>query len=342
MNDKKKGANAGFWVATSLAIFFALCTATLFLAIIGIIMVKGTLSYVEEHQKRSLSEEVVEGAGPNKIVIIPVKGIITARSSKKYFYETPSMVDSLKDQLEQASEDDGVKAVILEIDSPGGGITASDIIHKEIIDFKERTGKKVIVSMQDVAASGGYYIAAAADKIIAHPTTITGSIGVIMPIINMADLVKKYGIEDISVTSGEMKNLASPFKKMTDRQRKILLDIVDEMHAVFMDVISKGRNMDIEDVRKLADGRIYTGAQALENGLVDQLGYNEDAILVAKEISGLKDATIIKYKKAFTLSEIFAVIMNNLSRNRTIEIDLKGITIDDDTPRFMYLWTGYR
>ncbi len=195
--------------------------------------------------------------------------------------------------------------------------------------------------MQDVAASGAYYISAAADKIISHPTTITGSIGVIMPLINIANLVEKYGIEDNSIKSGDMKSIGSPLKKMSDDERKVLYDIVDEMYTRFLDIIAVGRNMEIEDVRKLADGRIYTGKQALDNGLVDQLGYIDDAITLAKEITGLKEAKIIKYKRMFNLAEIFAGSIDNLFGNRTIKFSIYA-SADDDFPRFMYLWAGYQ
>ncbi len=247
----------------------------------------------------------------------------------------------MKQQLEQARDDNDVKAVILEINSPGGGITASDIIYNEVLEFKEKTNKKVIVCMQDVAASGAYYISAAADKIISHPTTITGSIGVIMPLINIDNLAEKYGIEDNSIKSGDMKSIGSPFNKMSDDERKVLNDIVDEMYTRFLNIIAVGRNMEIEDVRKLADGRIYTGNQALDNGLVDQLGYIEDAITLAKDITGLKEARIIKYKRMFNLAEIFAGSMDNLFGNRTIKFGIYTST-DDDFPGFMYLWTGYQ
>ena len=343
MNDNNKKSRVGFWISTSLAIFFFLCSVVLLSSLIVLLMIKGALSpHMEEGRIEKLAETVIEGTGADKILIIPVNGIITAQSSRKLFQETPSMVDSVTQQLEQARDDNDVKAVILEINSPGGGITASDIIYKEILEFKEKTSKKIIVSMQDVAASGAYYISAAADKIISHPTTVTGSIGVIMPLLNIADLVEKYGIEDTSVKSGDMKNIGSPLKKMSDEEREALHDIVDEMYTRFLNIIADGRNMKIEDVRKLSDGRIYTGKQALENGLVDQLGYMDDAITLAKEISGLKEAKIIKYKKMFKLADIFAGSMDNLFGDRTIKIGINASVADNDFPRFMYLWTGYQ
>ncbi|MHC4320837.1 MAG: signal peptide peptidase SppA [Planctomycetota bacterium] len=308
----------------------------------GLLVVKGALTtQVEDESTKKLSETVIGGTGTDKVLIIPLKGVITGQSSKKLFQETPSIVDSVKQQLEQARDDNDVKAVILEINSPGGGITASDIIYEKVLEFKERTNKKVIVSMQDVAASGAYYISAAADKIMSHPTTITGSIGVIMPLINIANLVEKYGIEDNSIKSGDMKSIGSPLKKMSDGEKKVLHDIVDEMYTRFLNIIAVGRNMEIEDVRELADGRIYTGKQALDNGLVDQLGDIDDAITLAKNITGLKEAKIIKYKKMFNLAEIFEGSMGNSFGNRTIKFSIYA-SADNDFPGFMYLWTGYQ
>jgi protease-4 len=308
----------------------------------GLFVVKGALTtHVEDESAKKLSETVIGGSGTDKILLIPLKGVITGQSSKKLFQETPSIVDSVKQQLKQARNDNDVKAVILEINSPGGGITASDIIYKKVLEFKEETNKKVIVCMQDVAASGAYYISAAADRIIAHPTTITGSIGVIMPLVNIASLVEKYGIEDNSITSGDMKSIGSPLKKMSDEERKVLHDIVDEMYTRFVNIIAIGRNMEVEDVRKLSDGRIYTGKQALDNGLVDQLGYIEDAITLAKNITGLNEAKVIRYKRAFNLAEIFEGSMDNLLGDRTIKFSLHAAA-GYDSPGFMYLWTGYQ
>jgi len=343
MDDNKKKSRVGFWISTSLAIFFFLCCVVLFISLIGLFVVKSAFTtQVEDESTKKLTETVIGGTGTDKILIIPLKGVITGQSSKKLFLETPSIVDSVKQQLEQARNDNDVKAVILEINSPGGGITASDIIYKAVLEFKEETNKKVIVCMQDVAASGAYYISAAADKIMSHPTTITGSIGVIMPLINIANLAEKYGIEDNSIKSGAMKSIGSPLKKMSDDERKVLYDIVDEMYTRFVNIIAVGRNMEIEDVRKLADGRIYTGKQALDNGLVDQLGYIDDAITLAKDTTGLKEAKIIKYKRMFNLAEIFAGSIDNLYGNRTIKFSIHASAVDDDFPGFMYLWTGYQ
>ena len=163
-----------------------------------------------------------------------------------------------------------------------------------------------------------------------------------MPLVNIASLIEKYGVEDTSIMSGDMKDIGSPFKKMSSEEREVLHEIVNEMYTRFVNIISEGRNMKIEDVKKLADGRIYTGRQAVDNGLVDQLGYIEDAITAAREMAGLKEAKIIKYKRMLNLAEIFAVTMNNLLGDHIVRFNISTSEIRYDFPRFMYLWPGYQ
>ncbi|MBI5307272.1 MAG: signal peptide peptidase SppA, partial [Planctomycetes bacterium] len=253
--------------------------------------------------------------------------------------EKPSIVEVVKQHLNHAGKDTHVKAILLEIDSPGGGITASDIIYNNVIKFKTDTRKKVVVYMQDVAASGGYYIASAADAIVAHPTTITGSIGVIMPLINVAGLINRYGIVDNSITSGDMKDIGSPLKQMTPEETAILKGIIDEMYMQFVTVVSTGRNMDVEAVKKIADGRVYTGKQAQANGLIDQLGYLEDAIEVTKKMAGITTASIVRYERPYGLADLLGIMTNVIARKSTIKLDIPQFH-EQDNSKPMYLWTG--
>lgn len=336
----KKSRGAGFWVATGLATFFFICTILLFLLFIGSIMLgKAFVTSPAAKDKKMFAETVVEENGENKIAIIPIKGILSNESVESLFIEKPSIVEIIKQQLEQAAGDNHVKAVLLEIDSPGGGITASDIIYNQIIKFKTTAKKNVVVYMQDIAASGGYYISSAADAIVAHPTTITGSIGVIMPLINVAELINRYGIKDTSITSGNMKGIGSPLKQMTPEETSILRTIIDEMYMQFVTVVSTSRHLDIEMVKKIADGRIYTGKQALENGLIDQLGYQEDAIDLTKKLAGLAKATVIRYEKHTGLAELFGLMGGKLLQKNTIKLDISQFHEQDDF-KPMYLWTG--
>ncbi|MEP9409935.1 MAG: signal peptide peptidase SppA [Candidatus Brocadia sp.] len=337
----KKGKGASFWVAVGLASFFFLCTILLFTLFIGsLVLSKALITSTAAKGRKQVTETVIGGSGESKVAIIPIKGILSNESAEGIFIEKPSIVEVVKQQLEQATDDAHVKAILLEVDSPGGGITASDIIYNQIIKFKAVTQKKVVVYMQDIAASGGYYISSAADAIVAHPTTITGSIGVIMPLINVAELINRYGIKDNSIASGNLKEIGSPLKEMTADEAAILKGIIDEMYMQFVKVVSTGRNLDIEAVKKIADGRIYTGKQAIENGLVDQLGYLEDAITLTKKLAGLTEATVVRYEEHYGLADLFGLMSRKLFQNNTIRLDISQLQEQVNT-RPMYLWNGY-
>jgi len=337
----KKKRGAGFWVAVGLSIFFFLCSVLLFTLFIGSLLLhKAVGTGVAAAEETPITETVVEGSGEDKVAIISIKGVLTSESAEGLLIEKPSIVEVVKQQLNHAKKDTHVKAILLEIDSPGGGITASDIIYNHVIKFKTDSKKKVVIYMQDVAASGGYYIASAADAIVAHPTTITGSIGVIMPLINVAGLINRYGIVDNSITSGNMKEIGSPLKLMTPEETAILKSIIDEMYMQFVTVVATGRNMDVEAVKKIADGRVYTGKQALENGLVDQLGYLEDAIEVTKKMAGITTASIVRYERPYGLADLLGIMTGIIARKNTIKLDIPQFHEQDNT-KPMYLWTGH-
>ena len=328
-------------MAVGLSIFFFLSSALLFTLFVGSLLLhKAVIVGAEAEEEAPVTETVIEGSGEDKVAIISIKGVLTSESAEGLFIEKPSIVEVVKQQLKHAGKDAHVKAVLLEIDSPGGGITASDIIYNNVMKFKTDTRKKVIVYMQDVAASGGYYIASAADAIVAHPTTITGSIGVIMPLINVAGLINRYGIVNNSITSGDMKDIGSPLKQMTPEETAILKGIIDEMYIQFVTVVSTGRNMDVEAVKKIADGRVYTGKQALANGLIDQLGYLEDAIVVTKKMAGLTTASIVRYERPYGLADLLGIMTGIIARKNTIKLDIPQFREQDNT-KPMYLWTGH-
>jgi protease-4 len=190
------------------------------------------------------------------------------------------------DLLRRYREDEGVKAILLRIDSPGGGVVPSQEIYDEVRALKGV--KKVVTSMGTVAASGGYYIASASDKIIANPGTLTGSIGVIMEMPNVESLLEKVGVESVVIKSGKNKDVGSPFRKMQPEERALLQEVLDDVHAQFIDAVAEGRALDPEAVRLLADGRIFTGRQAMALGLVDELGSLQDAIQTTAEMVGIE------------------------------------------------------
>lgn len=335
----KKKRGVGFWVAVGIASFFFLCSIFLFMLLIGSLMLSKSIIAGGAMDDEYIAEEIIEGSGENKVAVISVKGVLTNEASEHLFIEKPSIVKTVKEQLKHAANDGHVKAVLLEIDSPGGGITASDIIYHEIIEFKKGTQKKVVVYMEDIAASGGYYVASAADFIVAHPTTITGSIGVIMPLINVSEFINRHGVVDNSIASGDMKKIGSPLKQMTSEEAEVLQNIINEMYMQFVEVVSSGRNLDIEEVKKIADGRIYTGKQAIEAGLVDKLGYLEDAISMAKKEAGIDEATVVRYKRLYGLAELFGMLCLKLSQKNTITLDITRFP-DQNITKPMYLWNG--
>lgn len=217
-----------------------------------------------------------------KIALIHIEGVIL--DSKEIIEE-----------IEDYSENSSIKAVVLRVDSPGGGVVPAQEIYEEVIKLKAK--KKVVVSMGSVAASGGYYISCPADKIVANAGTLTGSLGVIMELPNFEGLMKKIGVKTEVIKSGKHKDMASVFKSMTDEERKILQAVLDDVHDQFINAVSEGRNMPYNDVKKIADGRIFTGKKAKELGLVDELGNLDDAIRLAGRLSGIKGKPNVVFKK---------------------------------------------
>ena len=208
-------------------------------------------------------------------------------------------------ELKQYSENPLVKAIVLRIDSPGGGVVPSQEIHDAVKRVKNKSTKAVIASMGTVAASGGYYIAAATDRIIANPGTLTGSIGVIMEMANFEGLMKKVGVEGVVIKSGRFKDVGSPLRKMSDEERKLLQSVMDDVHHQFIQAVADGRSLEVSDVEPLADGRIYTGRQAKEARLVDELGDLDDAIHIAADIAGMEgEPKVVEPRKRFSFRDI--------------------------------------
>jgi len=240
-------------------------------------------------------EEYVSGNGPDKVAVVPVEGVIAPADDPLGVTVPTSTPEGLADALRQAAQDTSVVAVVLEINSPGGGVTASDEMHQSILDFKKNTGKPVVVSMGDTTASGGYYISTAAERIFAHETTLTGSLGVIILLPNFAEAADKYGIRRVVIKSGKYKDMGSAFRKMTPEERDIFPSIVDDLYSEFVDVISEGRGIPEERVREIADGRIYSGLQAKKLGLVDSFGNLDEAAATAGRLAGTSNTTVFRY-----------------------------------------------
>jgi protease-4 len=202
-------------------------------------------------------------------------------------------VARVREELQKAEEDDDVKALIVRINSPGGTITASDLIYREIDTFKSRRKIPVVAVTMDVAASGGYYAALAADTIFALPTTVTGSIGVIMLTVNAQGLMEKIGVAPMAIKSGEMKDAGSPFRPLTAQERAVFQSVIDDMYGRFVALIVRSRKIPDERVRAFADGRIYTAEQAKALGLVDEIGYMDAVVAAARKAAGVDEARVI-------------------------------------------------
>lgn len=208
-------------------------------------------------------------------------------------------------ELKRYGENPLVKAIVVRIDSPGGGVVPSQEIHDAVKRIRDKQNKLVIASMGTVAASGGYYIAAATDRIVANPGTLTGSIGVIMELANVEGLMKKIGVESVVVKSGAHKDLGSPFRAMNLEDRTILQNVMDDVHSQFIEAVAAGRSLEIKDVRALADGRIFTGRQAKVARLVDELGDLNDAIKLAADMAGIEgEPRVVEPRKRFSVRDL--------------------------------------
>lgn len=227
------------------------------------------------------------GHQAQKIAVIHLDGVIVGGRGQSGLFGESGGTDQLIRQLHQARDDDEVRAVVLRINSPGGSAPAAQEVGEELIKLRD-SGKIVVTSMGDMAASGGYWLAACSDRIYANPTTLTGSIGVYIPYANWEELFKKVGIQQEKIKSGPHKDILSPDRPMTAEERQMVQQMVDDIYGQFIQVVAEGRSMTPERVRQLADGRVYTGSQAKELGLVDELGNLYDAIDGAAAMAGLE------------------------------------------------------
>ena len=282
-------------------------------------------------EPQPLEEQAIAGEGKDKIVLMDITGIIAGEDAGSVLggRKEPGTLARVREQLDRARLDKKVKALVLRINSPGGGVTASDTLYHEIKKFKDETGVKVVAHVLETGTSGAYYAALAADRITAQPTSITGSIGVIMLRIDATGLMQKIGVQALQISSGAEKGMGSPFRSVSDEERKIFQDMIDSMYGRFVSVVAEGRKMDPERVRKLADGRIYTSREAKDAGLIDQIGYLEDAFKQAKVLANLERATIVTYLRPGEYRpNIYSMNLININFG-----DLAGPGV-----RFTYLW----
>jgi protease IV len=278
-----------------------------------------------------LTEKSIAGKGRDKVLVLDISGIIMGGETGSPLSDRkkPGLIARVREALDRARQDTHVKAVVLRVNSPGGGVTASDILYHELKKFKQETGVKLVAHIMDVGASGAYYAALAADAITAQPTSVTGSIGVIMYRVDVTGLMQKVGVQTVEIVSADKKGIGSPFHALSDDERKIFQGFIDSLYGRFTGLIVEERKMTPDAVKKMADGRIFTSREAQAGGLIDGIGYLEDAVELAKKKAGLSEATVVTY---FRPGEY----RTNIYSMSLINIDLGDLA--DPGAKFLYLW----
>ncbi|MCJ7839716.1 signal peptide peptidase SppA [Lederbergia sp. NSJ-179] len=288
----------------------------------------------------AFTEEVLETGNPaQKIAVLEVDGTIQDTGEASIFQTAGYVHKEFMKQLNQVKDDNTVKGIVLRVNSPGGGTNESAEIHHKLVQIQKETKKPIYVSMGSMAASGGYYISAPADKIFASPETMTGSLGVIMQGMNIAELADKLGIDFTTIKSGPYKDIMSQYREMTKEEKDILDSMLKNSYDEFVRVISEGRDMPESKVRELADGRVYDGRQAKEVGLIDEFGYQEDVIAQMKKDNKLKGAQVIRYSAGAGFGSLFGAAVQKIGGK---EAEMQGITkllAQPNAPRLMYLYS---
>ncbi|MFJ7744383.1 signal peptide peptidase SppA [Peribacillus sp. NPDC097295] len=331
--------NGKRWAALGIA-------AVLFVVSIGVnlattLFATDTESVIEgffESDSGFYEEVIEEGSDPtNVIAVLDVDGTIQDTGEASLLSSETYNHRDFMDKLQMAEENDDIKGIILRVNSPGGGVVESAEIHDKILDIKD-VKKPVYVSMGSMAASGGYYISAPADKIFASPETMTGSLGVIMQGYNYEKLAEKYGVEFETIKSGTYKDIMSPTREMTEDERKILQNMIDNSYDQFVKIIADGRDMSEKEVRKIADGRIYDGRQAKEVNLIDEFGHLDDVIAAMKEDIDQQDAQVIRYTGEAGFGSLFSMGAQKMMGNDVETAVLTKILSSSNSPRLMYLY----
>ncbi len=298
------------WIALAIVALALFVVSLLGNALLGSWIVMSPL-IGNENSTTALRETRIGGDAEvdAKIAVIYIQDIISFSAPGSSTEE--GMVGDIKERLEKATRDDAVKAIILAIDSPGGEVTASDVIHHAIMTAKKKSDVPVVASLGPLAASGGYYVATAADWIVAHRTTLTGSIGVIFRLWNYRGLMDKVGVKPVIYKSGKMKDMLSPEKlesEITAEEKEIANRLVMSDYERFIEVVAAGRHMKAAALKAgLADGRVLSGPEALEHKFVDQLGYFEDAVAKAKSLAKIEQAKLVKYEVSWSMRRLLSL-----------------------------------
>lgn len=282
---------------------------------------------------------VEEGKGSEKIAIVEVEGMLMDERSGGLLQASENPLSLFVQELNQAADDDDVKAIVLRVNSPGGSVTTSDTMYDALLRFKAKTHKPVIASAQELDASGAYYVSCAADKLIVNPTSIVGSIGVIFESFDFQDTLDKLGVRTDAVKSAPLKDMGSPYRHLTPEAREVMQGMVDEYFARFKDIVSKARGIspDSRNFAMMTDGRVFSGERAVELGLADQTGRLNDAIDLARQLVGAPRAEVIMYKRPYGYSgSIYAEmpLPEPTSHDMNLKLPMSNWLPDG----FYYLW----
>ncbi len=292
---------------------------------------------------RTLKEQVIDRDKGllifNKVAVIDVDGILLQSSPVDLFGQGDNPVSLFMEKLDKAEQDVFVKAVVVRINSPGGSVGATDAMYHALREFRQTTGKPVVACFLDVAASGGYYLACAADGIVAQPACVTGSIGVIMQTLSVAGTMDKLGIKAVAIKSGELKDLASPLKDLSNQEKELLQGVVLQHYERFLTAVLEGRStFSDQTLRPLADGRIFTADQALVHGFIDKIGYPQDAVTWAKDLAGIKRIQVVMYQRPYDHKpNIYASARSPVAEGALVNIQLPS-WLRAEGPQFLYLW----
>ncbi|KAB2338840.1 signal peptide peptidase SppA [Cytobacillus depressus] len=333
--------NGKRWAALGIAgALFIFSIVTSFLTGLAFKDFKTSFTDMFATSSNGFAEEVVEeGNQMKKIVILDVDGVIQdTGEATSLFTSAGYNHKGFMKKLKQVKEDSSVKGIILRVNTPGGGVVESAEIHDKIKEIQAETKKPIYISMGSMAASGGYYISAPADKIFASQETLTGSLGVIMQSVNYAGLAEKYGVDFVTIKSGPYKDIMSPSREMTGEERDILQSMIDSSYAGFVKVISEGRNIPAAKVKEIADGRVYDGRQALQFNLIDGFGYLDDVIETMKKDHKLKDAQVVRYSENLGFGSIFSMGAQKIMGNDIEMAGLMKLLSQPNSPRLMYLY----
>lgn len=337
MTTAQRCSHAGFWIVIAvLGLTLGFSVLANFGLLVGLVVVGGDATPVRleaEDEFPRLREIWSCGRGAAKAARIQIAGVIMREGEDRWFGVGPDPVESILRQIRSAQNDSSVKAIILEVDSPGGAITPTDEIYRALSDFKASAkGRKIVVLVQGMAASGGYYVAMASDWIIAEPTALIGSISVILQTLNWKGLSDKLGIHDVTIQSGANKDLLNPFRDVNPEHVAILQTMVDTLHQHFVGIVKKGRSLDDAALKEMCDGRVFSSADARQHRLIDQTGYWPDAVAKTAQLLGQTSVKVVRYQERSNFAGWLAEL-----RGPAPQLGLPR-WMQAEGPRLMYLW----